>query len=358
MQRTLSLTTRGIDLPDSMRALIEERTRQLERFHPHLVGCSVLVLGPGRHHRTGGPFSVEIDLRTPGADPIVVTRQKGEDLQVGIRESFDAARRRLEDLSREQRGKVKRHRHQPTGRVEKIFAGEGYGFILTDEAPSREIYFHRNSLLGADFDALAAGTRVRFHEEPGLEGPQASSVTVTARQPAATRQRGGRGPGKRAKAPSAKRAMRIRDLMTSAPATCSPQEPLAAALARMWENDCGILPVVDQGRLVGVVTDRDIAMALLFRDARAGEVQVQALTQGSVHSCSPDDDVPTALAIMAEHRVRRLPVTENERLVGIVSINDILLEARATQAAAAGPSHRDVVQALQAIGTHRELPAT
>ena len=116
--------------------------------------------------------------------------------------------------------------------------------------------------------------------------------------------------------------------------------------------------MVDQGRLIGVVTDRDIAMALLFRGARPGEVPVEALTQGTVHSCAPDDDVPTALAIMAEHRVRRLPVTENERLVGIVSMNDILLEARATQAAAARPSYRDVVQALQAIGTHRELPST
>jgi CBS domain-containing protein/cold shock CspA family protein len=354
MQRTLNLTTRGIDLPDSMRALIEERARHLERFYPRLVGCSVLVLGPGRHHRTGGPFSVEIDLRTPGADPVVVTRQKAEDLQVGIRESFDAARRRLEDLSREQRGKVKRHRQQPTGRVEKIFAEEGYGFIVTDEAPPREIYFHRNSVLGAEFDALAAGTRVRFHEEPGLQGPQASTVTLTARQPAPAPRRGA---GKRA-ARTAGRAMRVRDLMTRAPATCSPRESVAAALTRMWEHDCGILPVLDEGRVIGVVTDRDIAMALLFRDARPGELLVQAVAQGAVHSCSPDDDVPSALASMAEHRVRRLPVVDNQGLVGIVSINDILPEARATRAGEDRPTYRDVVTALQAICAHRELPLT
>lgn len=345
MERTLSLTTRGIDLASPIRALIEERARHLERFYPRLVGCSVLVQGPGGHHRAGGPFSVEIDLRVPGADPIVVTRQEAADLRAGIRASFAAAGRRLEDFARAQRGKVKRHRPQPTGRVARILAEEGYGFILTDEAPSREIYFHRNSLLGRPFDSLAVGTKVRFHEEPGTEGPQASSVTVTAR-------------ASRAPTPSRRRMVKIRDLMTSNPATCSPRESVAAALARMWEHDCGILPVVDEGRIIGVLTDRDIAMALLFRSAHPGELPVQALARGTVYRCSPDDDVLTALATMAEHRVRRLPVTENERLVGILSINDILLEAQATRAGEERPPYRDVVKALQAIGAHRELPST
>jgi hypothetical protein len=85
--------------------LILERASQLEHYYPRLVACTVLVEGPGEHHRNGGPFSVQIDLRVPGADPIVVNRQRGESLPVAVRESFDAARRRLEDFARLQRGR-------------------------------------------------------------------------------------------------------------------------------------------------------------------------------------------------------------------------------------------------------------
>lgn len=357
MERPVDVTARSIDLPDSMRELVEERARRLERYYPELVGCSVTVEGPGRRRRTGGPFSVQLDLRVPNAEPIVVTRQRAEDLQVAIRESFDAARRRLEDFARQQRGDVKRHEPQPTGRVSRLFPEAGYGFLRTDEVPAREIYFHRNSLLGADFDTLAVGAEVRFHEEPGAEGPQASSVTVTDPGP----RRGStaaEAPAPEAIAPTvapepvagrAARPLSIRDLMTRDPATCSPGDSLASALVRMWENDCGFLPVVADGRTVGVVTDRDVAMALLFRTAAPGDVPVRALLDGTLHACGLDDDVATALETMAAHRVRRLPVTENGRLLGVLSLSDLALAAGATRGPEQSPTYGDVVKALQSI---------
>jgi len=106
VERPVDVTARSIDLPDSMRELVEERARRLERYYPELIGCSVTVEGPGLHHRTGGPFSVQLDLRVPDAEPIVVTRQRAEDLLVAIRESFDAARRRLEDFARLSRQRI------------------------------------------------------------------------------------------------------------------------------------------------------------------------------------------------------------------------------------------------------------
>jgi cold shock CspA family protein len=95
---------------------------------------------------------------------------------VAIRDAFDAARRRLEDYARKQRGDVKVYEQLPLAQVQKIFPQQGYGFLETTDG--REIYFHRNSVLHPGFDGLAIGTKVRFAEELGQEGPQASSVAI------------------------------------------------------------------------------------------------------------------------------------------------------------------------------------
>ena len=178
MEKPLSITTHHFDLPAAVEAVIRDRAAQLEHFFPALVSCAILVQGPGRHHRTGEPFNVQIDLRVPGAEPFLINRQDDEDLEVAVRDAFDAADRRLEDFARIQRGKTKRHAPPQTGRIVRLFADEGYGFIETREEPSRELYFHRNSLPKDDFEALKQGQAVRFHEEAGEKGPQASTVVV------------------------------------------------------------------------------------------------------------------------------------------------------------------------------------
>jgi CBS domain-containing protein len=118
----------------------------------------------------------------------------------------------------------------------------------------------------------------------------------------------------------------------------------------MWEGDCGVLPVVDDGELVGIVTDRDMFIAVGTRDVRATHVRVGAVATRRVSTCGPEDDVEAALAIMKGAAVRRLPVLDDRgRLVGIVSINDIAF------ADAVNPNH--VVDALQAIcARHRHRP--
>jgi cold shock CspA family protein len=105
----------------------------------------------------------------------VVNHQADEELPVAIREAFDAMRRRLEDYVRQQRGSIKTHEAPLlSGRVTKLFRPEGYGFLETLDG--REIYFHGNSVLAPGFDRLEIGTEVRFAEEQGAEGPQASTV--------------------------------------------------------------------------------------------------------------------------------------------------------------------------------------
>ena len=137
--------------------------------------------------------------------------------------------------------------------------------------------------------------------------------------------------------------------MTGAPRTCSPDTNLAAAAALMLDGDCGILPVLEDGKLIGVVTDRDMYIALATRDRRASKLTVGEVVQAPVFTCAPDDDVQTALETMKRHGVRRLPVAGfGQTVMGIVSMNDIVL--------ASGPRRpvRDVevVDALQAICAH------
>jgi len=143
--------------------------------------------------------------------------------------------------------------------------------------------------------------------------------------------------------------MKVKDIMTADVRVCSPGTTLATAAALMLDGDCGILPVVDDGNLVGVVTDRDMYIALATRNRLASELRVGDVATTDVRTCGPDDDVHAALATMKEHRVRRLPVRGfGSTLLGIVSMNDILL--------AAGPKRAirndEVLDALQGICAH------
>lgn len=148
--------------------------------------------------------------------------------------------------------------------------------------------------------------------------------------------------------------MKVRDIMTREVRTCTGETNLAAAAALMLEADCGILPVVDGGRLAGVVTDRDMYIALATRNAPASQLTVGAVARTHVWTCGPDDNVRAALAMMKKHRIRRLPVEGYDgTVVGLISMNDIVLEAGAQRAI----REDEVIDALQAICAHHHPPA-
>ena len=143
--------------------------------------------------------------------------------------------------------------------------------------------------------------------------------------------------------------MKVKDIMTAETRTCSPGANLAAAAALMLDGDCGILPVVEDGKLVGVVTDRDMYIALATRNQLASQVTVGDVVQAPVHTCGPDDDVHAALATMKQYRVRRLPVEGfGGTVFGIISMNDILMSAGARMPV----RDAEVVDTLQAICSH------
>jgi CBS-domain-containing membrane protein len=123
--------------------------------------------------------------------------------------------------------------------------------------------------------------------------------------------------------------MKVKDVMMGTPYCVPLWANLGMATELMWKGNCGFLPVVDAVHTVyGVITDRDICVALGTRNQLAGEVQVEEILQRKVYSCGPEDDIHVALQSMREGHVRRLPVVEREgKLAGVVSMDDILLHA-------------------------------
>ena len=118
--------------------------------------------------------------------------------------------------------------------------------------------------------------------------------------------------------------MHIRDVMTPNPRTVTPTDSIQNAARIMRDEDTGAIPVVENGRPVGMVTDRDIVV----RAVADGELSrsVRDICTGAVVAATPDMSTREAAQLMSDHQVRRLPVVENERLVGIVSIGDLAVK--------------------------------
>lgn len=169
------ITSRGIELSKLQKEEIRGKIERLGKYYERIMRCRVVVEAPHRHKHEGRQFRVCIEMRVPGED-IIVKRQLNEDLDIALRDAFDAARREIEDYVRRQRGAVKYHEEPPQGRITSLFLDKGYGFLTTLDG--REIYFHKNSVINRDFSQLKTGMRVRFAEEEGDKGPQASSVTI------------------------------------------------------------------------------------------------------------------------------------------------------------------------------------
>jgi ribosomal subunit interface protein len=175
MEIPLQISFHGIAHSDALYEAIRERAEKLERYYDHIMSCRVVLELAGRHQRKGKQYTARIDLKVPGGE-IVVTHAHDEDLQIALRDAFDAARRRLEDYARGQRGDVKRHPSGYTGRVARLDAEQGIGFIATDDG--REYYFSRDNVVTPPFEHLAVGTAVHFIEEAAAEGLQAKRVSA------------------------------------------------------------------------------------------------------------------------------------------------------------------------------------
>lgn len=189
------ITIRNIQpVPEDLEPAIVKEIAVLERFFKRIMSCRVMVEKMGKR-RFGAQHHVRIELGVPNEELVVErvptlyknlrdaeaakkTKQseiKGSSREVhrAIHEAFHEMRRRLQDYSRRMQGRAKQP--QLAAKVARLF--DDYGFLETTDG--REIYFHRNSVLDGRFAVLRVGSKVRFTEESGEKGPQASTVCLT-----------------------------------------------------------------------------------------------------------------------------------------------------------------------------------
>lgn len=202
MKSQLQITFRNMKSSRQVEEWIREAAAKLDSFYSQIMGCRVELQIPHRHHKKGVAYHIRIDLTVPQGE-IVVKREPSlrgraqqlrepelakhaelnvqhKDLRRAIDDAFKAAGRRLQDYARRQRRDTKKRAALPEAYVSKILPQQGYGFLTS--ADGREIYFHKNSVLGGAFPRLQVGTTVRFAEESGDKGPQATTVRILPKQ--------------------------------------------------------------------------------------------------------------------------------------------------------------------------------
>lgn len=183
MKLPLQITYRDIDSSRSLSEHITARADRLDQFCDRIMSCRIAIEAPNRNtHHGAKQYHVRIDLKAPAVE-LVSSRTPPEvmrtNLYAVIDEAFNDMERQLEVYNKVSRQEVKRHNGSPHARVAKIFRDRDYGFLETSDG--REIYFHAHSVLRNRWDHLEVGTEVRFAEEDGDKGPQASTVDVVGK---------------------------------------------------------------------------------------------------------------------------------------------------------------------------------
>lgn len=183
MQQPLQITFRDIPHSESVEAIVREKAAKLDQYFEKIMTCRVMIESPHTHHHQGMLYHVRVDITVPGAE-LVASRSADknhahEDVYVAIRDAFDAAKRQLQEYKGKLKNKVKTHETPAHGQVAELAPDQDYGRIQASDG--RDIYFHRNSLVRGEYGELEVGSEVRFVEESGEEGPQASTVHVVGK---------------------------------------------------------------------------------------------------------------------------------------------------------------------------------
>jgi cold shock CspA family protein/ribosome-associated translation inhibitor RaiA len=193
---TPQITFLHMESAPALEAAIRKEASGLERYFDQIKSCRVVITAPQRREY-GGLIKIRIDLGVPGEDLVVEhnptlhtdlhaaeARRQAEqsepnrehrDPEGAIHDAFHEMRRRLHTYVEKLRGQAKQHEGISHGTVTKLSPAENFGFL---DSEGHDVYFHRNSVLDDHFDRLRLGSRVRFAEEMGEKGPQASSVRL------------------------------------------------------------------------------------------------------------------------------------------------------------------------------------
>jgi cold shock CspA family protein/ribosome-associated translation inhibitor RaiA len=183
MVRAVDIIFRDMPRSAAIEARVRKDVAKLEEFYDQILACHVVIESPHSHLHQGNLFHVGIDLTVPDGE-IIVNRDPHEhhaheDAYVAIRDAFRAATLKLQDFANRKRGEIKTRLVPPHGIIFELELEQGYGRIRSSDG--RELYFHRNSFLGGEFDDLEVGDEVRFVEQVGRKGLQASTVQLISK---------------------------------------------------------------------------------------------------------------------------------------------------------------------------------
>ena len=181
MQTPVEIEYQQMAASPALQELVDEHVKKLEDRYGRITACRIVVKGPGNRHQTGGQYDINIRLALPDGREVNIGRtpkadERHADLSFAVNDAFKRARRRLQDNARQMEGMIKSHEGQPVGTVVRIDPAGEFGFLRASDG--HEIYFHRNSILGAKFSELEVGSRVTFSQEIGEKGPQATTVKL------------------------------------------------------------------------------------------------------------------------------------------------------------------------------------
>jgi ribosome-associated translation inhibitor RaiA/cold shock CspA family protein len=191
MQKPPQITFKNMEPSPALETLIRDHVESLERMHPRLISCRVVVEVPHRAAETGKvPIGISVEVQVPGRGMVVAKEEQErheakDDRTAPVTRAFDAIERQLDKLADIQNHDVKTHEAEPeSGMVVRLFPDRQFGFIQVDNTP--ELYFTRNAVVGGDFDELEVGSLVAITRATteGPMGPQASSVRLLDRRKA------------------------------------------------------------------------------------------------------------------------------------------------------------------------------
>lgn len=146
--------------------------------------------------------------------------------------------------------------------------------------------------------------------------------------------------------------MKVSDIMTTDVQVCRANTDLAAAGELLWAHDCGVLPVIDDnGKVLGVITDRDISIAVATRDRRPSQITAgEVMSSGNIQTCHAEDELGTVLKKMQSYRIRRLPVVNKDGVLsGILSLNDVAVNAQESRTRLGSVTYEDLARTMKAI---------
>ncbi len=186
MQQSLEISFTGVEKTPQRESLIQEKAERLEKFNEQLISCHVAVSQPHAHQDSGSGYRVLIELRVPPKDQLVAHEHSShgeihDTVETVIRRAFDALERQLKEHTERLRGDQREsaEEDQP-GTVIVIDKKKRFGIIKT--MAGRDIYFADKAVLHDNFDRIEVGTAVRYEDQPGYEGPRASTVEIVEKK--------------------------------------------------------------------------------------------------------------------------------------------------------------------------------